>query len=46
MDLEELERELFLLDMKDHFTDKDFEKKRELTQKLEELKNESERVFQ
>lgn len=42
MSIEDIEKELFLLDMKDHFTDKDFERRRELTQKLEELKNESE----
>lgn len=42
MSIEEIEQELFLLDMKDHFTYEDFERRRELTQKLRELKNESE----
>lgn len=40
MRLEELERELFLLDMKDHFTSRDFERKEELSRKIAELENE------
>lgn len=40
MSIEELERELFILDMKDHFTPEDYQKRNELLQKLKELKNE------
>lgn len=45
MDLEELERELFILDMKDHFEPYDYERREQLVKKIEELKNENRRVF-
>lgn len=37
MSIEEIEQELFILDMKDHFTPEDYRKKDELLQKLREL---------
>lgn len=40
MSLEELEIELFLLDMKDHFEPDDYERRDQLVKKIEELKNE------
>lgn len=40
MNRDEVEQELFILDMKDHFTHEDFERKEELLKLLKELKNE------
>lgn len=40
MSIEEIEHELFILDMKDHFTHEDFERKEELLKLLRELNNE------
>ena len=42
MSVEEIEQELFILDMKDHFAPEDYQKRTELLQKLKELKNECE----
>ncbi len=40
MSKDEVEQELFILDMKDHFTHEDFERKEELLKLLRELNNE------
>ncbi len=39
MSKEEIERELFLLDMKDHFNHDDYKKREELEKQLKELEN-------
>ncbi len=38
MSVEEIEQELFILDMKDHFTHEDINRREELLKKLRELK--------
>jgi hypothetical protein len=40
MSKEEIEQELFILDMKDHLTPEDFERKDKLKKMLKELSNE------
>lgn len=40
MSKEEIEQELFILEMKDHFTDEDFKRKVELRKMLRELEDE------
>lgn len=41
MSKEELERELFILEMKDRWTNDDYVRIKELRQKIKELENES-----
>ena len=43
MSLEEIEQELFLLDMKDHFTHEDIKRREELLKMLREQQNEHSR---
>lgn len=43
MSIEEIEHELFILDMKDHFTHEDIKKREELLKILREQQNEHSR---
>ncbi len=45
MSIEEIEQELFLLDMKDHFTHDDIQRREELLKLLKEQNDEQKRIF-